>query len=164
MSKLYLPIGLIGSGKSTWAKGFIIEHPDVKIVAGDDIRRMLSNEYVYDKKSELSIIQILIDSTITLLNAGYDVILDECYCSLNVNLRKAVADSLRLTARVELIAVVFPLRDMKDHIDDKIMKGLRGKTINYWKRVFNEMKKIFQPFDIKSESYFDKKIEVSANV
>jgi len=100
------------------------------------------------------ILNILFGTTQTLLSRGYDVILDECYCSLSMEMRKhAVSFAGVNTVR---IAVVFPEKDMKDHIEDKIMKGLRGKTIGYWKHVFCEMKEIYEPFHPEQEHYFDR--------
>ncbi|MCK5604252.1 AAA family ATPase [Candidatus Pacearchaeota archaeon] len=160
MSKLYLPIGLIGSGKSTWAREFIQANPYTKIVAGDDIRYMLAGgkEYNYSKSLEPIILNILYDITRTLLRQDYDVILDECYCSLNREMRLRIAEEFNYDD-VELTAVVFPTKDMKDHIDDKILKGLRGKTVNYWKRVFCEMKEIYEPLH-PTEHYFNQVINI----
>jgi predicted kinase len=152
--KVYLPIGLIGSGKSTWAKAFIKDDDEqnTKIVGGDEIRYMLhGGEYTHEATMENVVRDILISSTRELLSWDYDVILDECYTSLNKKLRAFTAASL--PDDVKLIAVVFPTRDMQDHIDDKIMKGLRGKSVNYWKRVFREMLTEFEPFE-EDEPYF----------
>lgn len=155
MSKLYLPVGLIGTGKSTWARQFIEADPDTKIVAGDAIRYMLSGgkNYEYDRSLEPNILDILFENTKILLSRGYDVILDECYCSLSMDMRYHV--SWRFSG-ADLIAIVFPEKDMQDHIDDKVIKGLRGKTVNYWKRVFCEMKKVYEPFDPETEHYFNR--------
>ena len=155
MSKIYLPIGMIGSGKSTWARKFIKDNPGVKIVAGDDIRYMLAGgkEYAYDKSLESAIFDVLLETTQTLLCHGYDVILDECYCSLSVGMRQRVALRFAGGGNI-LIAVVFPEREMKDHIEDKVIKGLRGKTVGYWKRVFCEMEKVYEPFNPETEHYF----------
>ncbi len=158
MNKLLLPIGLIGSGKSTWARQFIKENSSTKIVGGDEIRFMLhGGEYVHDESLEPVVLAILLRATITLLGEGYDVILDECYCSLSRDMRQWMRQSF---TQAELIAVVFPERDMQDHIDDKILKGLRGKTVNYWKRVFCEMKEVYEPFHLAEEPYFNRVIEV----
>lgn len=158
MSKLYLPIGMIGSGKSTWARQFIKDNPNTRIVGGDEIRFMLNGgDYLHHSSLEPIVLNILLDAVARLLHAGYDVILDECYCSLSRDMRKHVASMFG--ADVEIIAVVFPERDMKDHIDDKILKGLRGKTVNYWKRVFCEMKEVYEMF-LPTEEYFSKAIYV----
>jgi len=157
MTKLYLPIGLIGTGKSTWARQFIEANPNTKIVAGDDIRYMLAGgkKYEYDAALEPTIIGILLSTTQTLLRLGYDVILDECYCSLSMEMRRHVARKFddRQTMK---IAIVFPEKDMKDHIEDKVMKGLRGKTVGYWKRVFREMREVYEPFNLTKEYYFNR--------
>lgn len=160
MSKLYLPIGMLGSGKSTWAREFIKKHPNTKIVAGDDIRYMLAGgkEYTYDRGLEPIVYTILIETATILLRRGYDVILDECYCSLNREMRKRV-QCIFMSPTTMITAVLFPTRDMKDHIEDKVTKGLRGKTVSYWKRVFCEMKEIYEPFNLLHEPYFNRVIE-----
>lgn len=141
--KLFLPIGMIGTSKSTWARQFILTNSNTKIVAGDDIRFMLGGgKYEHDEWIEPAVLGILFASTQTLLSYSYDVILDECYCSLTKAMRRRV---VQLFCDHEIIAVVFPERDMKDHIEDKVIKGLRGKTVAYWKRVFTEMKAIYEP-------------------
>jgi len=150
MSKILLPIGMIGSGKSTWARKYILDHPNTKIVGGDEIRFMLhGGEYTHHAALEPVVLDILFAVANELLESGYDVILDECYCSLTRKMRGHVARILE----VEMVAVVFSERDMQDHIDDKILKGLRGKTVNYWKHVFCEMKEIYEPFH-STEEYF----------
>lgn len=158
MSKLYLPIGLIGTGKSTWAKAFVKTHPNTKIVAGDDIRYMLNGGvYQHDPELEPIVLEILFVTARTLLQQGYDVILDECYCSLSVRIRENVVMNFE---KVMITAVVFPEKDMKDHIEDKVTKGLRGKSVGYWKRVFRAMKIIYEPFNIVKEHYFTYVIEI----
>lgn len=156
---LYLPTGMIGSGKSTWAREFIGTKVGIKVVAGDDIRYMLAGgkKYVYDPALEPTVMDILFSSTRILLDHGYDVILDECYCSLNAEMRERVANAFK-SPHIRITAVVFPERDMKDHIDDKVDKGLRGKSIAYWKNVFCEMKEIYEPFNPEKEYYFTRQL------
>lgn len=156
MSKILLPIGMIGSGKSTWARQYIKDHPTTKIVGGDEIRYMLhGGEYVHDPMFEEVVIEVLRNTAVTMAAWGWDVILDECYCSLSRQMRWDTAK--KFPGDEELIAVVFPERDMQHHIDDKILKGLRGKTVNYWKRVFCEMEQIYEPFS-STEEYFSEVI------
>jgi len=143
MHRIYLPVGMIGSGKSTWARKFIAENSSVRIVAGDDIRLMLGGgAYEYDPILEPAVIDILMQATETALEYGLDVILDECYCSLSIAMRKRV---MELFCDYTVIAVVFPEKGMKDRIEDKVTKGLRGKTVSYWKRVFTEMAEVYEP-------------------
>ena len=155
--KLYLPIGIFGSGKSTWARQ---QDSNTKIVSGDNIRYMLNGgEYIYNERLEPTIINLLLDMAETLLCQGHDVILDECYCSLSIRWRYNVA--LRLHYIAELVAVVFPEKGMCHHVLDKVKKGLRGKTPEYWTRVYEEMMEIYQPFDPEEEEdYFGSVINV----
>lgn len=156
MSKLYLPIGIFGSGKSTWARA---QDPNIKIVGGDNIRYMLNGgEYIYNKQLEPTIISLLLDMTETLLCQGHDVILDECYCSLRIRWRRNVAE--RFHTMADLVAVDFPEKGMVHHVLDKVKKGLRGKSPEYWTRVYEEMIEIYQPFDIVKEDYFGSVINV----
>jgi predicted kinase len=158
MRKLYLPVGMIGSGKSTWGRA----QKGVKIVAGDDVRYMLhGGEYVHDEALEPAVIEMLIRSAQVLLVRGHSVILDECYCGLTREMRAATAAHFKDMA-VEIIAVVFPEIDMQDRIEDKKLKGLRGKTVGYWKQVFTEMAKIYEPVDLRAEKWFTKVIQIGA--
>jgi predicted kinase len=43
MSKVYVTIGLPASGKSTWAKEFVMKNPNTKMVSKDDLRATLDN-------------------------------------------------------------------------------------------------------------------------
>lgn len=153
--KLYLPIGIFGSGKSTWARS---QDPNTLIVGGDNIRYMLNGgEYIYNERLELTIYALLLDATQALLSGGYDVILDECYCSLSIEMRQHVA--LRFP-KADLVAVVFPEKGMIHHVKDKMKKGMRGKTLDYWIRVYSEMMEIYEPFDAAEEDYFGSVINV----
>ena len=73
-----MTIGMIGSGKSTWAKQFARDNPNTKIVSGDDLREMLAGYYLYDIGFEPLLDYIIFKLVKELLLAGYDVILDEC--------------------------------------------------------------------------------------
>lgn len=155
-NKLYLPIGIFGSGKSTWAHK---QDPNIMIVGGDNIRYMLNaGEYIYNESLEPTIIVMLLDMAETLLCQGHDVILDECYCSLSMRWRYNIA--LRFHKMAELIAVVFPVKDVVHHVKDKMKKGMRGKTPRYWTQVYEEMMEIYEPFDPLREHYFGSVIHV----
>lgn len=91
MSRLYLSVGLFGSGKSTWAKQMIKTNPNLKIVGGDEMRFMLNGgEYCYEPTLEIAVRDMLFDAAHALLRQGFDVILDESYCSLSREMRTAV--------------------------------------------------------------------------
>ena len=153
MSKLYLPIGIFGSGKSTWAR-----EQNAKIVGGDNIRYMLSGgKYIFDPVLEHTVLDILYDVTQKLLEHGYDVILDECYCGLTARQRHRVAQAFNV---FHITAVIFPVKGMGHHVLDKVKKGLRGKTPEYWTRVYEEMMEVYEPIDLAKEYYFNGVINV----
>jgi predicted kinase len=74
--RIYFLRGLPGSGKSTWAKQYQAEHPDVVRVNKDDLRSMLHNGK-HSKSREhfvLTVRDFIID---TALSEGHDVICDD---------------------------------------------------------------------------------------
>lgn len=75
MPTLYITVGVPGSGKSTWAKGFSTIDPDSKklMVNRDDIRSMLLNDH-QDFDYEAVVTSVQHRATLTALNRGYDVI------------------------------------------------------------------------------------------
>jgi predicted kinase len=75
--KIYILIGLIASGKSTWAKQFVKDHKDTYRVSRDDLR-FTTTSYNYTQKNE-KIIDALYRNQIEYLlrNTKFDIILDE---------------------------------------------------------------------------------------
>lgn len=76
MPKLIITRGIPGSGKSTAARKAQIVDPNLKRVNRDDLRAMLHNS-VWSAKNEDMTSRVQLDTIQTLLNAGYDVIVDD---------------------------------------------------------------------------------------
>ena len=76
MKTVYLTIGHIGSGKSTWAKNYVDNHPDTKIVCADNFRTMLNGTYKYLEELDDIITESMVNTATHLLNGGYNVIID----------------------------------------------------------------------------------------
>lgn len=85
MSKLIICRGLPASGKSTWAKQWVLEDPEHRVrINQDDIRLMLGKYWVPSREKLVQEIQF--DAIIEALNREFDVVID------NTNLNNKVLD------------------------------------------------------------------------
>ena len=88
MSKLIITRGIPSSGKSTWAKQWVLEDPEHRVrINQDDIRLMLGKYWV--PKREPLVQHIQEKTLIEALTQGYDIVID------NTNLNKKVLDFYR---------------------------------------------------------------------
>lgn len=85
MSKLVICRGLPASGKSTWAKQWVLEDPEHRVrINQDDIRLMLGKYWVPSREKLVQEIQF--DVIVEALCREFDVVID------NTNLNKKVLD------------------------------------------------------------------------
>ena len=85
MSKLILTRGLPASGKSTWAKQWVLEDPEHRVrINQDDIRLMLGKYWVPNREKVVQEIQF--DAIVEALCREFDVVID------NTNLNKKVLE------------------------------------------------------------------------
>jgi len=142
MQKLYLTIGILGSGKTTWAKKMAKEDSNVKIISPDVIRQMLHGRYLYDNDLD-SLVTNICQELIKILSYNYyDVIIDCC------NLTKSRRESWPWW-RAEKIAVVFPRKTKVWHVNNK-MKDSKGKSRSYWNGVYDSHVEQVEPIDKES--------------
>jgi len=76
MQKIIMMRGLPGSGKSSWVKAFIKEHPEFIRVNKDDIRAMIGYT-TYNKKKETYTVDCEYRCAEKAVYAGYSVIVDD---------------------------------------------------------------------------------------
>lgn len=80
--KLILVQGIPASGKSTWAKQYVLESPLTRVrVNRDDIRRMLGKYWVTQREGTVD--ELERHAVFTCLEDGYDVVLDATNLNLN---------------------------------------------------------------------------------
>ena len=80
MSKLILCRGIQGSGKTTWAKQWILEDPEHRVrFNNDDIRNMLGKYWVPSRENLVS--DIKKDFMVSAMEFGYDIVID----NMNLN-------------------------------------------------------------------------------
>lgn len=143
--KIYVLIGLIASGKSTWSKQFVKDNPNTYRVSRDDLRFM-TTDYSYTSENEKIIDYLYRNLIVTLmLNTDKDIILDE------QNLNKERRDKfkewiLSLSKNIEFVEIEFPVtlgealaRDSKRAfpIGEKIIKQT-------WKKHEVELKSMLE--------------------
>ena len=88
MSKLIICRGIPASGKSIWAKQWVLEDPEHRVrINQDDIRLMLGKYWVPNREPLVQHIQK--EALIEALDRGYDIVVD------NTNLNKKVLDFYR---------------------------------------------------------------------
>lgn len=75
MSKLILCRGIQGSGKTTWAKQWVLEDPEHRVrFNNDDIRNMLGKYWVPSREHLVS--DIKKDFMVSAMEFGYDIVVD----------------------------------------------------------------------------------------
>lgn len=74
--KVIMLRGLPGSGKSTWAKQYLIDHPGSVRVCKDDLRSMLHNGY-HSKRREAFVCRVRDAIIESALDAGHDCVIDD---------------------------------------------------------------------------------------
>ena len=85
MNKFIICRGLPASGKSTWAKQWVLEDPEHRVrINQDDIRLMLGKYWVPSREKLVQEIQF--DAIVEALCRKFDVVID------NTNLNKKVLD------------------------------------------------------------------------
>lgn len=88
MSKLIICRGIPASGKTFWAKQWVLENPEHRVrINQDDIRLMLGKYWVPNREPLVQHIQK--EALIEALDRGYDIVVD------NTNLNKKVLDFYR---------------------------------------------------------------------
>ncbi|HIJ71131.1 MAG TPA: AAA family ATPase [Planctomycetes bacterium] len=118
MRIVYMTIGCIGSGKSTWARNFVKDKPKTKIVSPDAFRKMLNGEYEYHVEQDDIITESCFDTARHLLDAGYDVIID---CGNLTRASDRRSKWKKLPAN-KFIAVIMPQKDVEWHVNNRLKK------------------------------------------
>ena len=92
MSKLIICRGLPASGKSTWAKQWVLKDPEHRVrINQDDIRLMLGKYWVPSREKLVQEIQF--DAIVEALSREFDVVID------NTNLNNKVLDQFNRLIR-----------------------------------------------------------------
>ena len=75
--KLYITIGLPGSGKSTWSKKIQKKEKNTIIISRDSIRTMLNGGYAFVPEQEEYVLDLSRIAIKKAMQAGFNIIIDE---------------------------------------------------------------------------------------
>lgn len=134
---VYILCGLIGSGKSTWARKHAGDN--AVIINKDSIRTMLRGVYVYDIALE-PLVKRIANDMIMSASEKYDVIIDETHITRG-NRAEIINLILRSCAGVDINIVHFT--ETEKNVDYR-MTDSRGVTRESWENVCDGMKKSFE--------------------
>lgn len=103
-NSLYILIGIPNSGKSTYADNFLLKHPNIIVIATDEIRNQLTGTYEFSLKSNKSVFDIAKKMINEALVQGFDVVFDAT--NTNKRYRKTIINIAKRN-NAKTIAVVF---------------------------------------------------------
>ena len=139
---IYILCGIVGSGKSTWARKKA-EETGAFIINRDSLRTMFNGSYKFDKEQEDLIMDCTRAITYELVDYGKDIIIDECNLTV---LRRALWIDLisanSLSEKLNFVIVWFTETEKNAELREK--DSLRGYTKEYWEDVISDMKVDFQ--------------------
>lgn len=144
--RLYMIIGIVGSGKSTWAKMKAAEKEKAIIVNRDSIRSMIKGEYIYSKELEALVKDISNAALHKAIINGYDVIIDETNITREKREQWIKAANCMKLHNQELNIVYVWCTEMERNIVYR-MNDLRGISKEKWEEVIQGMKEKFEAPD-----------------
>ncbi len=139
MSTLYVLVGNIGSGKTTWARQQVKANPRVRIVSPDAIRQMLFGDYEYRVEMDAIITDICCRAIHDLLLADYEVVVDAC----NYTRARRLA-WIRVAERLncKVCGIYFPKREASWHVGNRL-KSAHAENKD-WKRIWEENERTWE--------------------
>jgi predicted kinase len=139
MSKLFLMVGLVGSGKSTWSERKVGRSNNTVIINRDKIRDMIhGGNYRYTKEIEDTVKKASNWMLSMYLRSGYDVILDET--SLTYRQRNSVTNiAKKHNAEVEIVWC----DETKNNLEYR-MRNPRGIEKSEWQKAIARQRKLYE--------------------
>lgn len=149
MRRVYLLIGNIASGKSTWRKS----HTEHFVVSRDDIRYTLCpGKYTFDRELEKAVAAMADAQLEAMLKYGdKDIVIDETNMSKKVRKR-----TLRLVEKynAEAIAVCFPDKGRDEHVRRRLRDNHGDLSEVTWNGVYDGLVSAFE-FPEWSEGFLE---------
>lgn len=131
--KVYVMIGKIGSGKTSWARMVAETDFNVIRVGADDIRSMIKKGYTFDLQLEPLVDRIKFGAIFQILDSGKNIVIDDCH--LSKSRREELCEKIKsyFQEKVEITYVWM-------QCDDKValsrrLQNIRGRSEFEWKQV-----------------------------
>jgi predicted kinase len=159
--KIEVLIGMIASGKSTYARRRADE--GALVICHDDLTQMLHARYRYESGLREFYRQLMRTIAVAALEHGRDVVIDRTHLTkesrwLWVDLRNRLRfdrDEQDDPMAVELIAVVFPIEPASWHAKRRHDHDARGRPFDEWMQVAMHHKEqaVAEPLDWQAEGF-----------
>jgi len=141
---VYLMIGIIGSGKSSWAKDKAKNNDNTVIINRDSLRHMIKGEeYVFDEKYERMIRYSAFSCLRHAIEAKFDVIIDES--NISMEKRMVWLDVIERSITPNTVKVTYVWCTEIERNLDLRMQSPRGYSKKSWKEVCDKMIESFEP-------------------
>lgn len=156
--KAYILIGMVGSGKTAWARMTAGTNFNIIRVSSDDIRNMIKDRYTFDFQLEPLVDKIMMAMVREVLAAGKDVVIDDC------NLTFAGRDKLcknLVDIAQDGIEITYVWMNCSDDIALKRrLTNLKGRTEFEWREVIKKHRSMFESPEKDENMYRVNIIEV----
>jgi len=158
--KAYILIGMIGSGKSAWARMTAGTDFNTIRVSGDDIRDMIKDRYTFDFQLEPLVDKMKMAMVREVLTAGKDVVIDDCHLTKDVR-GGLCAMIAGVVPDAEIIYVW--LQSAADVALKRRLTNLRGRSEFEWQEVMKKHGSMFEAPELNENEYVSDMIEVVNN-
>lgn len=156
--KVYLMIGRIGSGKTSWARLVAGTNFNVIRVGGDDIRSMIKKDYVFDLQLEPLVEQMVLDLALLVLVKGKDVVIDDRHLSLES--RNKICKKIKETFN-NMVEIVYVWIKCPDKVAlSRRLQDTRGLSEFDWKFVAKKHNEEFTVPSVDENKYVSGIFEV----
>lgn len=139
--KVYIMIGMIGSGKSSWAKMTAGTDFNTIRVCADDIRSMIKDRYTFDSQLEPLVHKMETAMIVQLLLEGKDIVIDDCHLTAK-HRQELCAVILGVVPDAEIFYVW--MKCDNDAALERRLTDLRGTTKFEWMQVMKRMASVFE--------------------
>jgi len=157
--KAYILIGMVGSGKSSWAKMTAGTDFNTIRVSGNDIRSMIKDRYTFDFQLEPLVNQMKMGMIREVLLAGKDVVIDDCH--LTFNSRLELCENLVEMARTGVDIIYVWMHCSDESANARRLTDLKGRTTFEWQQVIKKHRGMFEPPSMDENTFDFSIIEVS---